>query len=87
MFLALIAYGLSLLVKLQTQSDRTTFGFFRLLQTYLYKTVGSFMKALKKKKKKTSKGRQKVPITKPKCKPEFGNVARDKTEKKKKKHK
>lgn len=87
MFLALIAYGLSLLIKLQIPSDRTTFGFFRLLQTYLYQTVGSFMKALKKKKKRTSRGRQKVPISKPKAKPEFGSVARDKTEKKKKKHK
>lgn len=78
MFLALIAYGLTLIVKLQTNSKKTPWEFFRLLQTYLYKTVGSFTKALNKKNKKTSKGRQKVPIPKQKVSPELGNVALDK---------
>ncbi|WP_407081096.1 transposase, partial [Evansella halocellulosilytica] len=87
MFLSLIAYGLSLIVKLQTNSNKSAWEFFRLLQTYLFKTVGSFKRALKRKKKRTSKGRQKVPIPKPKVKPDFGDVALDKTELKKKKHK
>lgn len=87
MFLALIAYGLSLIVKLQTQSNKSPWEFFRLLQTYLFKTVSSFERALKFKKKKTSKGRQKFPIPKPKLAVDFGNVAINKTEKKKRKHK
>lgn len=86
MFLALIAYGLSLILKIQTGSNKTPWEFFRLLQTYLYKTVGSFKKTLKSKKKRNSKGRQKVP-PKPKEKPYFGNVAIVKTEKRPKKHK
>ncbi len=75
MYLALIAYGLSLIVKLQTGSKKTPWEFFRILQTYLYKTRVSFNKALKPKKKKKSKGRQKVPLPLEKEKPFFGTVA------------
>ena len=45
MFLALIAYGLSLIVKLQTMSEKTPWEFFRILQTYLYKSVSSLRKS------------------------------------------
>ena len=83
MFLALIAYGLSLIVKLQTMSEKTPWEFFRVLQTYLYKSVCSFKKALRTKKKKKSKGRQKVPIPIEKKTPSFGNVALVKEVKKK----
>lgn len=75
MYLALIAYGLSLIVKLETKSDKTPWEFFRVLQIYLYQSVSSFKKALRPKKKKKSKGRQKVPIPIEKKKPSFGNVA------------
>jgi hypothetical protein len=83
MFLALIAYGLSLIVKLQTMSEKTPWEFFRILQTYLYKSGCSFKKALRTKKKKKSKGRQKVPIPIEKKTPSFGNVALVKEVKKK----
>ena len=75
MFLALIAFGVSLIVKLQTFSKKTTWEFFRILQTYLYKSVSSFKKALRLKRKKKSKGRQKIPIPIEKRTPSFGNVA------------
>jgi hypothetical protein len=87
MFLALIAYGLSLIVKLQTKSEKTQWEFFRILQTYLYKSVSSFKKALQFKKKKKSRGRQKVPILIEKKTPLFGNVAMLKKEGKKKRDK
>lgn len=61
MFLALIAYGLSLIVKLQTKTTKTQWEFFRILQTYLYQPKQNLMKELARKSKK-SKGRQKVPI-------------------------
>ncbi|MDQ0231831.1 IS4 family transposase [Metabacillus malikii] len=81
MFLALIAFGLSLIVKLQTESTKTPWQFFRLVQTYLYQPVESFMKELQLKKKKKSKGRQKIPDQKPKVVPLYGNVALVKKEK------
>jgi hypothetical protein len=76
MFLAVIAYGLSLIVKLQTESRKTAWEFFRLLRTYLYKTVASFRRALKpKKKKRKSNGRKKVPIPPEKKPLHVGTVA------------
>jgi hypothetical protein len=87
MYLALIAYGLSLIVKLQTKSEKTPWEFFRLLQTYLYKSVSSFKKGLRPKKKRKSKGRQKVPIPTGKTVPEFGNVTLVKEVKKKEEQK
>ncbi|WP_078427546.1 IS4 family transposase [Alkalihalobacterium alkalinitrilicum] len=88
MFLALIAYGLSLIVKLEADSKKTPWEFFRILQTYLYKTVSSFKKALRLKKKRKSRGRQKVPIPIEKKTPSFGNVAlvKDKPKKSKRKN-
>jgi hypothetical protein len=61
MFLSLIALGLSLIIKLSQPTQKTTWEFFRYLQTYLYKTVEDFYKGLRRMKKR-SKGRQKVPI-------------------------
>ncbi|WP_216831870.1 IS4 family transposase [Alkalihalobacterium elongatum] len=87
MFLALIAYGLSLLLKLQTGSNKTPWEFFRALKTYLYHSYITFKKELRRKKKKKSKGRQKVPIPKPKVSPSFGTLAMVKKEKRKRKHK
>jgi hypothetical protein len=76
MFLAVIAYGLSLIVKLQMESRKTAWEFFRLLRTYLYKTVASFRRALKpKKKKRKSNGRKKVPIPPEKKPLHVGTVA------------
>ncbi|MCT8136977.1 transposase [Anaerobacillus sp. CMMVII] len=75
MFLALIAFGLSLIIKLQSGSTKTPWEFFRLLQTFLFHTVSSFYKELHRKKKRKSKGRQKVPIPLPKVMPSFGTVA------------
>ncbi|WP_142247882.1 transposase [Alkalihalobacterium alkalinitrilicum] len=88
MFLALIAYWLSLIVKLEANFEKTPWEFFRILQTYLYKTVSSFKKALRLKKKRKSKGRQKVPIPIEKKTPSFGNVAliKEKTNKSKRKN-
>jgi Transposase DDE domain len=61
MFLALIAYALSVIVKLETGSTKTQWGFFRLLGIYLFKTMKEFELELFR-YKKTSKGRQKIPI-------------------------
>ncbi|MEB1805841.1 MAG: IS4 family transposase [Bacillaceae bacterium] len=87
MFLALIAFGLSLLLKLQTGSKRTPWQFFRVLQIYLYHPYASFEREINLKRKKKSKGRQKVPIPKPKAPPMFGTLAMVKKEKRKRKHK
>jgi hypothetical protein len=75
MFLALIAYGLTLLVKLKTQTTKTHWECIRLIKIYLYKPWIDLLNELHRKKKKTSKGRQKVPPS-PSAKPIFvGTVA------------
>ncbi|WP_040205712.1 IS4 family transposase [Neobacillus jeddahensis] len=74
MFLALIALGISLIIKLQTRSTKTPWEFFRILQTYLYLPGRRIYNELNRKKKR-SKGRQKIPIPIEKDKPLFGNVA------------
>lgn len=61
MFLALIAYSLSVIVKLQTGSNKTQWCFFQVLGTYLFKKMKEFEEELFRKKKKTA-GRQKIPI-------------------------
>jgi hypothetical protein len=61
MFLALIALGISLIIQLQTNSSKSAWEFFRVLQTYLYLPMNKLVNELNRKKKK-SKGRQKVPI-------------------------
>ncbi|WP_158211695.1 hypothetical protein [Alkalihalobacterium alkalinitrilicum] len=75
-------------MKLEADSKKTPWEFFRILQTYLYKTVSSFKKALRLKKKRKSRGRQKVPIPIEKKTPSFGNVAlvKDKPKKSKRKN-
>ncbi len=74
MFLALIAFGVSLIVKLQTKSKKTPWVFFRILRTYLFLPGKKMLNELNRKMKR-SKGRQKVPIPLEKEKPSFGNVA------------
>lgn len=83
MFLALIAFGVSLIIKLQTKSTKTPWEFFRVLKTYLYLPGRTIFNELNRKKKK-SRGRQKVPISLVKEKPSFGKVALVKKEKVKK---
>jgi hypothetical protein len=84
MFLALIAYGLTLLLKLKTGSKKTHWGFFRLVTTYLYHPYKELITELNRTKSKTSKGRQKVPIPLEKEKPDYGTVAMFKEKKVKK---
>ncbi len=86
MFLALIAFGVSLIIKLQTESQKTPWVFFRILRTYLYLPGKEMLKELNRKTKK-SKGRQKVPIPIEKRKPSFGTVALVKEKVKKEKRK
>jgi hypothetical protein len=74
MFLALIAFGVSLIVKLRTKSKKTPWVFFRILRTYLFLPGKEMLKEINRKTKK-SKGRQKVPIPLEKEKPSFGSVA------------
>ena len=64
MFLALIAYGLALIVKLETQTKKTVWEVLRLLRTYAEKSWKQFLKELRRKPSRTSKGRQKVPKNK-----------------------
>jgi hypothetical protein len=82
MFLSLIAYGLTLLVKLKTQTAKTHWECVRLIKTYFYKSWTELENELHRKKKKTSKGRQKVPPSSS-TKPIFvGTVASIKVKKK-----
>jgi len=81
MFIALIAFGLSLILKLETNSQKTPWCFFRVLRTHLYLPGQRIYKELERKKKK-SKGRQKVPIPLKKSQPLLGNVALVKEKKK-----
>ena len=74
MFLALIAFGVSLIVKLQNKSRETPWVFFRILRIYLFLPGKKMLIELNRKMKK-SKGRQKVPIPLEKEKPSFGNIA------------
>nr|WP_241680346.1 IS4 family transposase [Metabacillus mangrovi] len=60
MFLALIAYALTLMMRIIVESSKTQWEFFRLLQCYWFQPVQNLIDALRKRKKK-SKGRQKVP--------------------------
>lgn len=83
MFLALITYGLALIIKLVTRTTKTQWQLLRLIRTYLYKSFDDFQAELNRKKLKTSKGRQKVPISKKKGPVFVGNVALIKEKKKK----
>lgn len=85
MFLALIAYGLALIVQLKTDTGRkkTLWVFLRLLRTYFDKSWDEFSNELFRKKKKSSNGRQKVPIPKVKQNSFIGTVAKIKPQNKK----
>jgi len=85
MFLALIAYGVSLIVKLQKQTKKTQWQVLQLLRIYLYKSTLELDEALNRRKKKTSKGRQKVPLRKEKETVFVGSVAMIKPKPKRKK--
>jgi hypothetical protein len=74
MFIAMIAYALTLLVKLKTKSDKTMLSILKHIQAYFNRTWEEFIVALEYKPKKTSKGRQKIP-DKPKEKVHYGRVA------------
>ncbi|MFC4025581.1 IS4 family transposase [Oceanobacillus longus] len=83
MFLALAAYGLALILQLQTKSKKKLWPFLRLMRTYMYKPYNVFMEALHREKSKTSRGRQKVPLPKKKETEFEGNIAIIKPQKKK----
>ncbi|WP_047984051.1 transposase, partial [Ornithinibacillus californiensis] len=46
MFLALAAYGLALILQLQTKTEKRLWPFLRLMRTYMYKTYNEFFKEL-----------------------------------------
>lgn len=74
MFIAMIAYVLTLIVKLKTKSEKSMLSILKHIQTYLNRPWDEFIAALDYKPKKTSKGRQKIP-DKPKEKVNYGRVA------------
>jgi hypothetical protein len=61
MFLALIAYGLTLMIKLMTQTKKTLWGVLRSIRTYFHRTWTELVGELNRRSTRTSKGRQKVP--------------------------
>jgi len=82
MFIALAAYGLALILQLQTKSPKGLWPFLRLMRIYMYKPFDEFMNELHRKKSKTSRGRQKVPIPSKKETEFPGSVAIIKPQKK-----
>ncbi|KZZ85093.1 IS4 family transposase [Bacillus sp. SJS] len=60
MFLALIAYAVTLMMRITMSPSHTQWEFFRILQCYWFQPVCKVIEAIKRPKKK-SKGRQKVP--------------------------
>lgn len=74
MFIAMIAYILTLIVKLKTKSNKTMLTILTHIRTYFDRTWEDFLNALEYKPKKTSKGRQKI-AEKPKIEIIYGNVA------------
>jgi hypothetical protein len=84
MFMALAAYGLALILQLQTKTTKKLWPFLRLLRTYMDKSVEKFMDELFREKGRTSRGRQKIPITKKKETVFKGTVVMIKPKKKKK---
>lgn len=83
MFIALAAFGLAQILQLKTRTSKTLWAFLQLMRTYMFKSWGAFEEALFRKKSKTSRGRQKVPIPKKKETVFKGNVALIKEKKKK----
>ncbi len=82
MFIAMIAYILTLIVKLKTNSKKKPLSILTHIRTYLNRSWEEFIAALDYKPKKTSKGRQKI-REKPKIEINYGNVALVNLEKKK----
>lgn len=76
MFLALMAYGAALIVKLETKTRKSIFEALRLIRTYADKGWNAFLKELNRKPTRTSKGRQKVPKNKEPVYPFVGTVAK-----------
>lgn len=83
MFLALVAYGLALILQIKLESKKTLWQFLRLLRIYMYKPYSEFRKTLHRTKSKTSRGRQKIPIPKKKETKFQGDIAIIKPQKKK----
>ena len=82
MFIAMIAYILTLIVKLEANSKKKPLSILTHIRTYLNRSWEEFVMALDYKPKRTSKGRQKIP-EKPKKEIIYGNVALVNLEKKK----
>lgn len=74
MFIAMIAYILTLMVKLKTKSEKTLLAILKHIQAYFNRTWKEFAAALEYTPKKTSKGRQKIP-EQPKKEVVYGRVA------------
>lgn len=75
MFLALSAYCLALIILIQSKTKLTLWEVVSKIKMYMFRTYSAFMRRLNPKKSKTSKGRQKVPIPKPKDEVFKGSVA------------
>lgn len=74
MFIAMIAYMLTLIVKLKTKTKKSLLSVLTHIRTYIEKNWSEFIDALNDKPQKTSRGRQKIP-DKPKKDINYGNVA------------
>lgn len=74
MFIAMITYVLTLIVKLKTKSNKTLISILTHIRAYFDKPWDEFIAALDYKPKRTSKGRQKIP-EKPKIEINYGRVA------------
>ncbi|MBU9712541.1 IS4 family transposase [Evansella tamaricis] len=74
MFIAMITYLITLIVKLNTKSDKTMLDILKHIRAYICNSWKQFTAALAYKPKKTSKGRQKIP-EKPKKDVVYGSVA------------
>ncbi|BCB03550.1 hypothetical protein KH172YL63_16830 [Bacillus sp. KH172YL63] len=74
MFIAMITYILTLMVKLKTKSQKSMLSILRHIQIYLHRTWGDLQAALDYTPKRTSRGRQKIPDKPPK-EVDFGSVA------------
>ncbi|CQR45956.1 hypothetical protein BN1058_00198 [Paraliobacillus sp. PM-2] len=64
MFFALVAYGLALILQLQMKTKKKRWQFLRLMRTYMYKPYDAFTEAVFRRKSKTTRGQQKIPIRK-----------------------
>lgn len=81
-FLALIALGVSLIMKIRMNASRTAWQFFRVLQTCLYLPVQEMLREVHR-KRKPSKGRRKVARSLPPAPVSLGGIALKKNKKSK----